>query len=154
MRSLAVDPGAEVGAWVAAITGAVALGSQVWKAIKNRTKERQQVNEALDHSPEIRQQLELGNVGEAIHHLNEIIETQSTAFQNQGRRLTACEEEILAQRERADRAEAEAEHWEDKYEMLEHKLREERAQHRKDRKNFARALAQARGEPLPSDGEG
>jgi predicted RNase H-like nuclease (RuvC/YqgF family) len=163
MRVWAIDPGAEIGAWIAALAGAYALGSQVWKAIKNRKKELTQINNALNIAPEARQQLELGNVGEAIRHLNEIIKSQDNHIRNQTQRMTECDREIDTQRSRADQAEDEAQEWEDKYLDAQQKIREMerthedeilklRTQNQKDRKTFARALAQARVETsLPEE---
>jgi hypothetical protein len=164
MTVQAIDPGAEVGAWIAALAGAYALGSQVWKAMKNRKKEARQINEALDTAPEVRQQLELGNFGDAVRHLNDILQSQNTHIVNQRNRLTECDQEIDRERLRGDRAEEEAQRWEDKYqEAAQHirtmerehesellKLREE---NQEDRRKFARTLAQARGEQPSIEGD-
>lgn len=144
--------GAEIGAWVAACAGVVAIGKQVWDGIKNRRRELKQIDEALDRAPEVRQQLELGNIGEAVQHLNTIITSQSAAL---GR--SAEDNERL--REHLQSAEAEADGWEHRFDeceesrrKLEAELARVTAQAEADRRNFARALAQAREEREGGEG--
>lgn len=82
-----------LGPTLGAITGAVALGWQLFSVIKHRGEEKKQIEVALDHQPEIRQQLELGNFGEAIRHLNTIIVTQARHIDMQQERITFLETE-------------------------------------------------------------
>lgn len=74
---------------------------------------------ALDRQPQIRQQLELGNVGEAVKHLNVIINSQAQHIQAQDGQLQHCNSEIERLNGRNSALEAEAEGWENKYRNLE-----------------------------------
>lgn len=68
---------------VAGVSGIVALIMQFYRIIRDKKTERTSIESALDHQPAIRQQLELGNFGEAIKHLNEIIVTQAKHIDRQ-----------------------------------------------------------------------
>lgn len=66
----------------------IGKGYQTWK--KHKT-DQDDVAAALDRQPAIRQQLELGNWGEAIRHLNTIIVTQSEFATSQSLRVRDLE---------------------------------------------------------------
>lgn len=67
----------EFAAIVGAIAGIVALSKAGLDTFKQRKRTKKAVEEALDHQPEVKRQLELGNVGEAVKHLNAIIDSQA-----------------------------------------------------------------------------
>ena len=114
-----MDVGAEVAAWMAALGAAAALLNQAYQAFKKRSKEKDEVEEALDRQPIIRQQLELGNVGEAVSHLNVIINSQAKHITAQDSRLASCDTELKHLSERNDALEMEASGWERRYTELE-----------------------------------
>lgn len=64
-----------------AIVGCIiAVGTfsvQIYGMFKERKKEQREIDVALDHQPEIKEQLELGNIGAAVQHLNAIILSQA-----------------------------------------------------------------------------
>lgn len=126
--------GAEAAAWMAAIGGIAALGTQFYNAMKKRRREKQEIDQALNRQPMVRQQLELGNVGEAVKHLNAIIESQANHIRQQDRRLEQDEAEIARLRERNEALECEAEGWERKHSELEKELKEMK-------RTYARSLA-------------
>lgn len=68
---------------VTALLAVIALILQLSSMIRTRQRQTREIEMALDHQPEIRQQLELGNFGEAIKHLNEIIVTQARHIDRQ-----------------------------------------------------------------------
>lgn len=125
----------EAVAWLAAITAAVALISQGYNSLKKRKKERSEIQHALDRAPEVKHQLELGNVGEAVKHLNSIMESQAKYIKSQDVKVAACEGEIEHLKERNDALEAEAQGWETKY-------REEVRAREQDRFESDRRIAQ------------
>lgn len=63
--------------WLAAITALTSLGKQAFDIVRKRKQEKASIVDALDKQPIIRQQLELGNVGTAVSHLNQIIVQQA-----------------------------------------------------------------------------
>lgn len=73
-------------AWVGGVTGLGLLTKQGYDIFRNKRKERTAVQEALERQPLIKQQLEIGNVGEAVKHLNVIIATQARALDDESRR--------------------------------------------------------------------
>lgn len=147
--------GGEVAAWVAALAGVTALATQTINALRKRKKEQSEIEEALSHSPEVRHQLELGNVGEAVKHLNFIIETQGTHIARQAERLTHCDGEIERLRDREEALEAEAEGWQTQYRALEAKYEREVSALRKEiaemKRNYARTLARLQGNNEPGE---
>lgn len=72
-----------IAAWLAVIGTAFGLCVQAYTIIKNRRKERTEMQEALSKAPYIRQQLELGNFGSAIEQLNRIITLQAAHIDRQ-----------------------------------------------------------------------
>lgn len=106
---------AEAGAWIAAVGGAFALLSQGVNFLRKKKKEKSEIEQALDHAPEVRHQLELGNVGEAVKHLNAIVESQAEYIERQKKTQEACDREIEHLKDRLDAAEGEAHGWEAKY---------------------------------------
>lgn len=136
--------GAETAAWVAAIGGIVALGTQLYTAVRKRKQEKTEIDQALDRQPMVRQQLELGNVGEAVKHLNAIIASQAAHIKQQDQRLDQDEAEIARLRNRNDALEAEAESWERKHNELEREMREMR-------RTYARSLAMMKQEKQRRD---
>lgn len=149
--------GAEVAAWVAAVAGVTALLSQVVNGLRKRRREREEIEEALDRAPEVRHQLELGNVGEAVKHLNVIIESQAGHIRAQDERHQALQEEIRHLKDRNEALEAEAATWERRYRKLEREREEDKiesdqkiallqAQTEEIKRTFARTLAQFRAE--------
>lgn len=105
---MAID-GAEAGAWVAAFAAAGALGKQVYDALRHRKKEQNAIEEALDRQPLVRQQLELGNVGEAVKQLNLIIEIQAEHITTQNEQIKGQTTELKAQAEEIKLLRAEVE---------------------------------------------
>ncbi len=151
MMVWSIDPGAEIGAWIAALAGGYALLSQVWNALQKRKKEGAEIEKALDRTPAIKQQLELGNVGQAIEHLNEIIESQARAGERDQRRIQEEVAESARQRDRADLAENENERLEREVDE-ERRLRTAAEQDlAKVKRNFARTLTQLRQSQILSD---
>lgn len=98
----------EVAAWVAVIASVLALMKQGYDVIRNRRRERREISEALDRQPLIREQLELGNVGEAVKHLSAIIDAMGRESERYTARISHLEN-----REQA--LEAEANGWEQRY---------------------------------------
>jgi chromosome segregation ATPase len=144
MNVLAIDPGAELAAWVAAFAGAYALTRQIVEAFRKNKREKSEINAALNKAPEVRQQLELGNVGAAINHLNVIIESQARDLQRRDRREQELEDDLDEAREKADKAE-------ENCRARESDLEKERAARLKAekelvkaRRDYARSLAQLR----------
>lgn len=105
----------EAVAWLAAIAAAASLTKQALDAVRKRRKEHDELEEALDHAPQVREQLELGNVGAAVGHLNVIMQSQAVYIKDQDFRLGKCNEEIQHLKELLQAAEAEAQGWETKY---------------------------------------
>ena len=85
---------ADVGIWVAIVTSALAMGKQIYDIYKKRHTERHEIEVALDKSPLVREQLELGNVGEAVRHLNAIINSQAEHIDRQDERIDEQQETI------------------------------------------------------------
>lgn len=153
MKLYQIDPGAEIAAWIAAAAGVYALGRQIWEAFKKNRKEKSDINQALDRSPEVRQQLELGNVGAAVNHLNSIIESQARDLQRRQMREEELEQDLDEARVRADRAE-------DECRTKEADVERERTLRLKAendltlaRRNYARAMAQLRNELAEAEQE-
>lgn len=146
--------GSEASAWVASIAGAVALILQGASALRKRRKERDEIDVALDRQPQVRQQLELGNVGEAVRHLNAIINSQANHIQAQEERMTSCDERIENLTLRNEALETECRNWELRYEEVSTRLHEIEEKYTKKinelERNYARSLAilqqRARGE--------
>lgn len=141
---MAIDPGAEFAAWAAALVGAYTLASQVWNAIKKHRKESDEITAALDRTPEVKQQLELGNVGEAIKHLNDIIEAQARDSHRKDLRIEELSREVEELRDRAESGD-------DKCEATEQELRDEKARRARveqeliqTKRGFGRTIAQLR----------
>lgn len=67
----------EIAVWLAVGGSALALGKQVYDIWHKRHTEKVAIQDALDKQPLVREQLELGNVGEAVKVLNVIIEQQA-----------------------------------------------------------------------------
>lgn len=109
---------ADVAAWVAAIGGGIALIGQSINIFRKRQKEKDEIEEALEQQPLVRQQLELGNVGEAVKHLNAIINSQASHIQSQENQLKKCNTRIEHLEDRNEALEAEASGWENKYRTL------------------------------------
>ena len=156
--------GAETGAWIAAIAGALALSKQGWDALKKRKQENLEIEDALNKAPEVKKQLELGNIGEAVTHLNAIIQSQNDHIKSQDDRLRKCDDEIQRQRDRLEAAEAEADAWEIKYNDLKTQHEIEKGRHSRQiadltermeaqKRSFARTLAQLRGTQEEGDGD-
>jgi chromosome segregation ATPase len=110
-----VNSGSEVAAWMAALGSGVALSVQAYNVFKKRRKEKEEIDEALDRQPLVKQQLELGNVGEAVKHLNAIISSQAKHMESQDQKLKSQSEEIRHLSLRNAALEAEAEGWERRY---------------------------------------
>jgi len=107
--------GEEVVAWLAAVAAAASLGKQTIDALRKRKKEQSEVEQALEHAPEVRKQLELGNVGEAVGHLNVIMESQATYIVQQDARITGLVAQVSHLEDRNQALEMEAQGWEAKY---------------------------------------
>lgn len=131
--------GQSAAAWSAAIAAAVALTTQAVSALRKRKKEKVEINEALDRAPEVRHQLELGNVGEAVKHLNFIIESQAAHIKAQDERQKTCDERLTAQ----DRQLAAQENQIDTLQRENAELRQQIADLRR---TYGRIIAQLRGE--------
>lgn len=142
-----MDSGAEAAAWMAALGAATALVNQAYNAFKKRSKEKDEVEEALDRQPIIRQQLELGNVGEAVSHLNVIINSQARHITAQDGRLASCDAELKHLSERNEALELEAAGWEHRYNELEasvdRKLEEMKEKYEGIIKNLERTYARS-----------
>jgi chromosome segregation ATPase len=98
--------GNQFAAWIAGFSGLLALAIQGANIFKNRKKERRAVDEALDRNPIVRQQLELGNVAEAVKQLNIIIDTQARALDHETTRREAAERREDAMEEELHATEA------------------------------------------------
>lgn len=70
-------------AWVAIILSGLAIIKQVVDFFQKYSKERTQIEEALDKAPIVKQSLELGNIGDAVTHLNAIIVSQAKHIDSQ-----------------------------------------------------------------------
>lgn len=99
-------------AWLAFATGCVALLKQAYDIIRQRKRERREIDQALDRQPLVKEQLELGNTRAAIEQLSAIIDQMAAAKQRDDQRahLRISELEV---RERE--VEEEAEKWESRY---------------------------------------
>lgn len=73
----------EIAAVIGGIAGAVALSKQGYDVFHERKKTKTAVEEALNVQPEVKRQLELGNVGEAVKFLSSIIESQAKHIDRQ-----------------------------------------------------------------------
>jgi predicted RNase H-like nuclease (RuvC/YqgF family) len=92
----------EAAAWVAVIA---ALGSLLFQGInewRKARKEKTEVEIALDKNPIIRQQLELGNVGEAVKHLNVVINSQAEHIKRQDDEIEELRAELAEAREQVE----------------------------------------------------
>lgn len=109
-------------AWVGIVGAALALAKQGYDTFHNRRRERRQIDEALNRQPLVKEQLELGNVGEAVKHLSAIIDQMAAAKRRDDaeaaedvaraeRRIAQLEDEV--ERERQERQEAD-----ERYETL------------------------------------
>lgn len=67
----------EILAWLAVGAAALALVKSGYDFWTKRKTDRLAIDEALAKAPEVQKQLELGNVGEAVKHLNVIIQSQA-----------------------------------------------------------------------------
>lgn len=110
--------------WLAVVAATIALGKQVYDAVKNRNKTKLEIEEALDKQPLVREQLELGNWGEAIKHLNSIIQQQADHVDRQDKHIRAQDEKIRHLEARNEALEAESEAWERKTSQVEVKCDE------------------------------
>lgn len=119
----------EVVAWLAAIAAAVSLTKQALDAIRKKRKEHDEIEIALDHAPEVREQLQLGNVGAAVAHLNLISESQARYIRDQDSRIKGLIAQVTRLTDRNDATEAEAQGWEFKYNEEVRARREDNNQH-------------------------
>jgi len=110
--------GDSVYVWLAVILATLAIGKQVFDAMRNRRKTQNEVEEALNKQPLIREQLELGNWGEAIKQLNIIITSQADHIKRQDRDLESARNRITHLEDRNEALEAEAEGWEQRHDEL------------------------------------
>jgi predicted RNase H-like nuclease (RuvC/YqgF family) len=110
---------AEIAAYGALLGVVGALARDTYRVWHSRKTEKAAIEEALDRQPLVRQQLELGNVGEAVRHQSAIIDSQATHIKGQDSRIQGLE-----QREKA--LEAEAAGWESRYRGLESQMTEMR----------------------------
>lgn len=145
----------EITAWTAAVAGVMALLNQGYGALKKRRQEREEIDEALDRAPEVRHQLELGNVGEAVKHLNVIIESQARHIKAADVREAERDREIQRLKEQNQALEAEAQGWETRYYELVRKFEDNRQEADRQiakvqremeemKRTFARTLARLR----------
>lgn len=129
----------EAVAWLAAIAAAISLGKQGVDALRKKRKEHDEIETALDHAPEVREQLQLGNVGAAVAHLNLISESQARYIRDQDTRIEGLIEQVRRLTDRNDATEAEAQGWEFKY-------NEEVRARREDTETHEREIAALRAE--------
>lgn len=153
MKVLAIDPGAEIAAWVAAAAGVYALGRQVYEAIKKYKKEKGEITQALDQSPEVRQQLELGNIGAAISHLNNIIDSLNRDLHRRDMREEELEHDLDEARARAEKAEEDCRVRESDFEKERAARLRAKADLEEARVNFARIMADWRRRYGIGDGD-
>jgi len=95
--------GDNVYVWLAILLASFTIGKQIYDAFKNRRKTRDEIEDALDKQPFIREQLEIGNFGEAIKQLNVIINSQAEHITRQDGRIEHLEEENEELREKDNR---------------------------------------------------
>lgn len=142
-----VGSGPEIAAWMAAIASGVALSVQAYNALKKRRQEKEEIDEALDRQPMIKQQLELGNVGEAVKHLNAIISSQARHMEAQDKKLELQSTEIQHLSLRNAALEAESEGWERRYnefkEDMERKFQRMEEEHQLTVRNMERSYARS-----------
>lgn len=140
--------GGEASAWVAALAGAVAITLQAAQALRRRHREKEEIDDALDQQPMVRQQLELGNVGEAVKHLNVIINSQATHIKAQEIRLEACDTKIQELEDRNEALESEARTYRLQYEEIKQLMKEMEQRHNRRinelERGYARSLAMMR----------
>lgn len=99
-------------AWMAFATGLVALTKQAYDIVRQRKREKREINEALDRQPLVREQLELGNTRAAIEQLSAIIKQMDEAKRRDDKRYHLRISELEA---RENELEHETERWEQKY---------------------------------------
>lgn len=99
-------------AWMAFVTGLVALTKQGYDILRQRKRERSEIDQALDRQPLVREQLELGNTRAAIEQLSTIIDQMAEAKQRDDRRYHVRISELEV-RERE--VEDDARRWEQRY---------------------------------------
>lgn len=151
---MSIDPGAEVGAWIAAGLGAFTLGRQIIDTFRKRRKEKEDLDQALDRTPQIKQQLELGNIGEAIKHLNDIIESEVAARLRAERVVDDLEQDLDVTKNRADQAEEKSRQCEEKA-LQEQRLRiQAETELATAKRSFARTVARLRRSSTSDDEEG
>lgn len=80
--------------------GFIALLNEAFKALKNRKRERFELEEAISKAPIIRQSLELGNFDVAIKNLLAINTSQAAHIDAQDKRIDELEKDNTALRER------------------------------------------------------
>lgn len=73
--------------------GFVALMTEVFKAIKNRKREKFELEEAINKAPIIRQSLELGNFDVAIKNLLAINTSQAAHIDRQDKAIKSLQTE-------------------------------------------------------------
>lgn len=83
--------GSETAAWGAAIAASAALLKQTYDIIRNRRTEKSAVADALDRQPLIKEQLEIGNWGSALSHVNTVVVLQAGQLDRAYARITHLE---------------------------------------------------------------
>lgn len=101
-------PAAAWAAYIAVVASLIAVTKQAFDLVRNRKKERVDIQIALEQQPLVREQLEVGNMRGAVETLNLIIAAQAAQLTRQEKRLSGCEV-------RESELEAEAEKWEGRY---------------------------------------
>jgi len=104
--------------WLAIFLATIAIFKQAYDAISRRKKTRDDVEEALDKQPLVREQLELGNWGEAIKQLNIIINSQADHIKRQDRELVTARGRIDHLESRNEALESESETSEQRHDGL------------------------------------
>lgn len=83
----------EIAAWVAVVGAVFSLIVQAYRILRDRNKEKKEVEVALDRNPIIKKQLELGNIGAAVENLNAIIQSQARHIDRQEAEIRVLERE-------------------------------------------------------------
>lgn len=104
------------------------------------------MEQALDHQPLVREQLELGNVGEAVKHLNVIIDSQASHIRAQDQRLATCEESMASLSKTNEKLEAEIALWRERTEAADRRAEKAEAEQQEQARVYARTLVQLRHE--------
>jgi peptidoglycan hydrolase CwlO-like protein len=99
--------------------GFTALVVEAFRAIKNRKRERFELEEAISKAPIIRQSLDLGNFDVAIKNLLAINTSQAAHIDRQDKRIKALETEAKDLRTRNSHLEEEDEKNKDRIAHLE-----------------------------------